>query len=164
MKPFKSTLLILLAMGTIGFTLITFGAITPATSAAAAHHDYVTTPKSIRGTWLARNSAKHFKRRLKITKYTLTVTNYYKNGHKDAAASYTARGNKITKGLGIPSLIASNHKSAKGYWSVGLSQSNDDYLLKKVKHHNRTALRNYYPTFNPKHPTQHAIRYYYRVK
>ncbi|MFC6288734.1 hypothetical protein [Levilactobacillus angrenensis] len=100
---------------------------------------------------------------MKITKYTLTVTNYHKNGHKNTAASYTARGNKINKRLGITSLIVSRHKNAKGYWSVGLSQSNDDHLLKKVKHHGRSALRNDYPTFNPKHPMQHAIRYYYRV-
>ena len=47
----KSVLLVLLTTGILELTT--------STSATAAH--YVTTPKSLRGTWLTHNSAKHFK-------------------------------------------------------------------------------------------------------
>jgi len=150
MKKISTLLTVLLAA-------LTIGAILPTTTASAAKH--VTTPKSVRGTWVAKS--KHFKLRLKMTKHTLTVTKYKKNGHIDKASSYTAYGNKKVRGL--IGLSVSSHKSPKGYWVVGLNQSNDSYMIKKVKHNGKAALRNYYCTFNPKHPKEHKIRYYYRL-
>ncbi|WP_204120460.1 MULTISPECIES: hypothetical protein [Levilactobacillus] len=153
MKKIRTLLIMLLAALTLGATL-------PTTTASAAKH--VTTPKSVRGTWVAKS--KHFKQRLKMTKYTLTVTRYHKNGRVNKVGSFTARGNKTVKGLYEPSLYVSKHKSKKGYWTVALNQSNDAFMVKKVRHHGKVALRNYYPTFNPKVPMEHKIRYFYRVK
>lgn len=151
MKKFRTLLIMLLAT-------LSFGATLPTMTALAAKH--VTTPKSVRGTWVAKS--KHFKQRLKMTKYTLTVTKYRKNGHVDKAGSYTAYGNK--KVSGMIGLGVLKYKERKGYWLIGLTQSDDSYILKKVKHNGKVALRNYYYTFNPKHPEEVKVRYYYRVK
>jgi len=149
----KIRTLLMMSLAALGF-----GLILPTTTASAAKH--VTTPKSVRGTWVAKS--KHFKQRLKLTKYALTVTKYKKNGHVDKAGSYTAYGNKKVRG--IIGLHIVKYTERKGYWIIGLSQSDDNYILKKVKHNGKAALRNYYSTFNPKHPKELKVRYYYRVK
>lgn len=127
--------------------------VTAPMASVSAHPKYVTTPKLLRGKWYYHHSNKT--QYIKITKYTFHVDNY-KNGKKQPG-SFTASGKKLIGKISM--LHLSTHVSKKGYRLIGLSESNADWNLKKVKHHGKAALKCW--SYNPKNLKLKMVSYYY---
>ncbi|WP_125763787.1 hypothetical protein [Levilactobacillus mulengensis] len=97
--------------------------------ANASKRYYVTTPKSLRGTWYSVVDGSLFQR-VTITKYKFE-TERMRPSTALGNMSITLSGKHFSSGLHHPDLAVAAHKSAKGYWTLGGANFGGIYHFKK---------------------------------